>query len=165
MAYTVFRSDLLSGTDVAADLVSLRVYDAGDNPIAVENGTIVELKGYEEGQREVMKAVLATASSKLSNCAIIGTEEVMYDERKKNLDEFINEAGSICRGYIPRSRNMYSVTKDGFVGGTVAAKGAEVGIGEGGKIDAAGTGLGTIMAVEVAGRYIYYVVKIGNTEA
>ncbi|MBR6632468.1 MAG: hypothetical protein IKK89_11080 [Alistipes sp.] len=165
MAYTVFRSDLLSGTDVAADLVSCRVYDADGNEIAVENGTIVELQGYEEGEREVMKAVLATASSKLSDCAIIGTVEVMYDERKKNLDEFINEAGSICRGYIPRSRNMYSVTKDGFVGGAVAAKGAEVGIGEGGKIDAAGTGLGTIMAVEVAGRYTYYVVKIGNTEA
>ena len=165
MAYTVFRSDLLSGTDVAADLVSCRVYDAEGKAIAVENGTIVELQGYEEGEREVMKAVLATASSKLSDCAIIGTVEVMYDERKKNLDEFINEAGSICRGYIPRSRNMYSVTKEGFVGGSVAEKGAEVGIGEGGKIDAAGTGLGTIMAVEMAGRYTYYVVKIGNTEA
>ena len=165
MSYCVFRSDLLSGTDVAADLVSCRVYDDAGEAIAVENGTIVELKGYEEGEREVMKAVLATASSKLSDCAIIGTVEVMYDERKKNLDEFINEAGSICRGYIPRSRNMFSVTKDGFVGGAVAAKGAEVGIGKGGKIDAAGTGLGTIMAVEAAGRYTYYVVKIGNTEA
>lgn len=165
MAYTVFRSDLLSGTDVAADLVSCRVYDAEDNKIAVENGTIVELQGYEEGEREVMKAVLASASSKLSDCAIIGTPEVMYDERKKNLDEFINEAGSICRGYIPRSRNMFSVTKDGFVGGSVPAKDAEVGIGANGKIDAAGTGLGTIMAVEIAGRYTYYVVKLGNTEA
>ena len=165
MSYTVFRSDLLSGTDVAADLVSCRVYDGSNNPIAVENGTIVELEGYEEGEREVMKAKLATASSKLADCAIIGTEEVMYDERKKNLDEFLNEAGSICRGYVPRSRNMFSVTKDGFVGGTVAAKGAEVGIGTNGKIDANGTGLGTIMAVEVAGRYTYYVVKIGNTEA
>ncbi len=164
MSYCVFRSDLLSGTDVAADLVSCRVYDAANKAIAVENGTIVELKGYEEGEREVMRAVLATASSKLADCAIVGTEEVMYDERKKNLDEFVNEAGSICRGYVPRSRNMFSVTKEGFVNGAVAAKGAEVGIGEGGKIDANGTGLGTIMAVENAGRYTYYVVKIGNTE-
>lgn len=163
--YCVFRSDLLSGTDVAADLVSCRVYNAEGEKIAVENGTIVELKGYEEGEREVMKAVPATASSKLSDCAIIGTVEVMYDERKKNLDEFVNEPGSICRGYIPRSRNMFSVTKEGFVGGNVPAKGAEVGIGEGGKIDAAGTGLGTIMAVEMAGRYTYYVVKLGNCEA
>ena len=160
MAYTVIRTDLLSGTDVAADLVSLRVYDTADNPIEVENGTIVELKGYEDGQREVMKAVLATSASNVEDCAIVATEEVLYDERKKNLDEFINEAGSICRGYIPRSRNMYSITKDGFVGGTVPATGDAVGIGADGKVDAAGTGYGTIMAVEVAGRYTYYVIKI-----
>lgn len=88
MSYCVFRSDLMSGTDVAADLVSCRVYDTDEEtPIAVENGTIVELKGYEEGQREVMKAVLATADSDLNNCVVIASEEVMYDERKKNLDE------------------------------------------------------------------------------
>lgn len=165
MGYCVFRSDLLSGTDIAADLVSCRVYDKDDNPIAVENGTIVELKGYEKDEREVMKAVLATSASKISDCAIIGSEEVMYDERKKNLDEFINEAGSICRGYIPRSRNMYSITKDGFVGGTVPDEGDEVGIGAGGKVDASGTGYGSIMAVELAGRYTYYVIKIANTES
>lgn len=44
MAYTVFRSDLMHGTDSGVDLVSVRVYDASDEPIAVENGTIVELK-------------------------------------------------------------------------------------------------------------------------
>ena len=161
MAYTVIRTDLLSGTDIAADLVSVRVYDADDNPIAVENGTIVELKGYEKNQREVMKAVLATASSKIEDCAIIASEEVMYDERKKNLDEFINEAGSICRGYIPRSRNMYAITKEGFVGGTVPSEdNTEVGIGANGKLDTAGTGYGTVMAIEIAGRYTYYVIKI-----
>lgn len=159
--YTVFRSDLMSGTDVAADLVSLRVYDSEDKPIAVENGTIVELKGYEEGQREVMKAVLATASSKIENCVVVASVEVMYDERKKGLEEFINEAGAICRGYVLRSRNMYAITKECFVGATApAAVGAEVGIGEGGKLDANGTGYGKLMAIEVAGRYTYYVIQI-----
>ena len=154
MAYTVIRTDLLSGTDVAADLVSLRVYDAEDKQIPVENGTIVELKGYEEGQREVMKAVLATAESKVEDCAIVASEEVMYDERKKNLDEFVNEAGAICRGYIPRSRNIYSITKEGFVGATAPTEvGAAVGLGANGKLNAAGTGYGTVMAIEIAGRY------------
>ena len=111
MAYTVFRSDLMHGTDSGVDLVSVRVYDASDEPIAVENGAIVELKEYEDGEREVWKGVLATASSKLSDCVVIGSEEVFYDERKKNLDEFINDAGSICRGYILSSRNKFSVTK------------------------------------------------------
>lgn len=164
MAYTVFRSDLLHGTDSGVDLVSCRVYDESDKPIAVENGTIVELKEYEEGEREVWKAVLATSASKLSDCAIIGSEEMFYDERKKNLDEYINEAGKICRGYIPRSRNIFGITKEGFVGGSVPAKDAEVGIGAEGKIDASGSGLGTVMAVENAGRYTYYVIRIANTE-
>lgn len=159
--YTVIRTDLLSGTDVAADLVSLRVYDAEGNQIEVENGTIVELQGYEDGQREVMKAVLATSASAIENCAIVASVEVMYDERKKNLDEFINEKGAICRGYIPRSRNMYSITAPGFVGGVAPTEvGAAVGIGADGKHDASGTGLGTVMAIEIAGRYTYYVIKL-----
>ncbi|MGN1157167.1 MAG: hypothetical protein ACI4TK_13400 [Agathobacter sp.] len=163
MAYTVFRSDLLSGTDVASDLVSVKVFDADGNAIAVENGTIVKLEGYIEGEREVMKAVLAEAGDKIEECAIIGTPEVMYDERKKNLDEFINEAGSIARAYIPRSRNFYSVTKEGFVDAsapTAVGNTSTVGIGANGKLDKSATGWGTVEAIEVAGRYTYYVIKI-----
>lgn len=165
MAYTVIRTDLMSGTKQPADLVSLRFYDAEGKQAEVENGVIVELQGYEDGEREVMKAVAASAGADLNECAIVAGVEVMYDERKKNLDEYINEAGKVVRGYIPRSRNMFAVTKDGFVGGTVPAKDAEVGIGEGGKIDAAGTGLGKCVDIEVVGRYTYYVIKIAKTEA
>lgn len=165
MAYTVIRTDLMSGTKQPADLVSLRFYDAEGKQAEVENGVIVELQGYEDSEREVMKAVAASAGADLNECAIVAGVEVMYDERKKNLDEYINEAGKAVRGYIPRSRNMFAVTKDGFVGGTVPAKDAEVGIGEGGKIDAAGTGLGKCVDIEVVGRYTYYVIKIAKTEA
>lgn len=164
MAYTVIRTDLMSGTTQPADLVSLRFYDGSDKQAKVENGVIVKLQGYEDGEREVMKAVAAASTDDLNDCAIVAGVEVMYDERKKNLDEFINEAGSIVRGYIPRSRNIFSVTKEGFVGGVVPKKGAEVGIGTGGKIDAAGTGLGVCADVEVAGRYTYYAIRIGKTE-
>ena len=158
MAYTVIRTDAMSGTNVAADLVSLRVYNTEGETIAVENGTIVELQGYEDGQREVMKAVLATAESKMEDCAVVASVEVMYDATKKNLDEFINPKGAICRGYVLRSRNMFSITKDGFAGAAPSA-GNEVGIGANGKLTT-GTGFGKVMAVEVAGRYTYYVIKI-----
>lgn len=164
MAYTVIRTDLMSGTTQPSDLVSLRFYDGSDEQAEVENGVIVKLQGYEDGEREVMKAVAAASTDDLNDCAIVAGVEVMYDERKKNLDEFINEAGSIVRGYIPRSRNVFSVTKEGFVGGVVPEKGDEVGIGTGGKIDAAGTGLGVCADVEVAGRYTYYAIRIGKTE-
>lgn len=164
MSYAVIRTDLLSGTHQVADLVSLRFYDAEGKQAEVENGTIVKLEGYEDGQREVMKAVAASASDKLNDCAIVAGVEVMYDERKKNLDEYINEAGKAIRGYIPRSRNIFSVTKEAFVNGTAPTKGATVGIGANGKINATGTGLGTCVDVEVAGRYTYYVIKIDPTE-
>lgn len=165
MSYAVIRTDLLSGTKQPADIISLRFYGSDGNPAEVENGVIVKLEGYEDGEREVMKAKAASASDDLNECAIVAGVEVMYDERKKNLDEYINEAGKSVRGYIPRSRNVFSVTKDGFVNGTVPAKGADVGVGEGGKIDASGTGLGKCVDIEVAGRYTYYAIKIAKTEA
>lgn len=165
MAYTVIRTDLMSGTKQPADLVSLRFYDAEGKVAEVENGVIVKLEGYEDGEREVMKAVAATAGADLNECAIVAGVEVMYDEHKKNLDEFINAAGKATRGFIPRSRNMFSVTKEGFVGGTVPTKGAEVGIGTGGKIDASGKGLGKCVDIEVSGRYTYYTIQIAKTEA
>lgn len=162
MAYCVIRTDLMSGTKQPADLVSLRFYDAQDKAAEVENGTIVELMGYEDGQREVMKAVAATSASDINDCAVVDGVEVMYDERKKNLDEYINEAGKAVRGYIPRNRNMFAVTKEGFVGGTVPAVDGEVGIGTGGKLDAAGTGFGVCVHIETAGRYTYYTIKIAK---
>jgi hypothetical protein len=165
MAYCVIRTDLMSGTKQPADLVSVRFYDGEGNKAEVENGVIVHLEGYEEGEREVIKAVAATSGSALGECAIIANPEVMYDERLKNLDQYINEAGKAVRAYIPRSRNLFSVTKEGFVGGTVPAVGDEVGIGEGGKIDASGTGLGTCEHIEVAGRYTYYTIRLAKTEA
>lgn len=160
MAYCVIRTDLMSGTKQPADLVSLRFYNAQDKVAEVENGVIVELKGYEDGQREVMKAIAATSASDIDNCAVVAGVEVMYDERKKNLDEYINEAGKAVRGYIPRNRNLFAVTKEGFVDGTVPAVGGAVGIGANGKLDAAGTGFGECVHIETAGRYTYYTIKI-----
>lgn len=163
--YCVIRTDLMSGTKQPADLVSLRFYNSEGTVAEVENGVIVKLEGYEPGEREVMKAVAASAGADLNECAIVAGVEVAYDERKKNLDDYVNEAGKIVRGYIPRSRNIFSVTKEGFVGGAVPAVGDEVGIGVGGKIDAAGTGLGTCVHIESTGRYTYYAIKIAKTEA
>lgn len=165
MAYSVIRTDLMSGTKQPADLVSIRFYDDAGKVAKVENGVIVKLNGYEDGEREIMKAVAAKSTDDLNDCAIVAGVEVMYDEHKKNLDEYINEAGKAVRAYIPRSRNMFSVTKEGFVGGTAPTNGANVGIGTGGKIDASGSGLGTCVAIESAGRYTYYTIRLGKTEA
>lgn len=159
MSYTVFRSDLMSGTKQPADLVSLRYY-IGEEQAEVENGVIVELGSLEEGAREVRKATAASASSDLANCAVVAGVEVMYDERKRNLDEFINEKGKATRGYLLRTNNIFSVTADGFVDKAVPAVDGAVGIGADGKLDASGTGFGKCIAIETAGRYTYYVIEI-----
>ena len=160
--YTVIRTDNLSGTDQRADLLSVRVYDADGNAIEVENGAIVKIGSLEAGEREIYKATLAGASDDLGNCAVIAGVEVPYDERKKNLETFINPAKAPTRAYVLRNRNFFSVTKEGFVGGAAPAVDGEVGIGANGKIDAAGTGLGVCKAIEVAGRYTYYVIQISK---
>ena len=165
--YAVIRTDLMSGVKQPADLVSVRFYDAAGTSgkeAAVENGVIVELKGYLDGERELFKGVPASSSSDLNSCAILAAPEVDYDERKRNLDEYINVAGKNIRGYVPRSRNKFGLTAGGFVGGAAPAVGGEVGIGAGGKLTASGTGFGTCVAIENAGRYTYYVIEIGKTE-
>ena len=157
--YAVIRTDLMSGTNVAADLVSLRVYNDANEMIEVENGVIVELVELEEGQREVWKAKLATASSDKEMCVVVATPEVMYDERKRNLDEFVNEKGAICRGYHLRRANIFSLTPEGFVDGSAPAVGTEVAVGANGKLTA-GSGFGKVIHVEVAGRYTYHAIRI-----
>lgn len=158
--YTVIRTDNLSGTDQRADLISVRVYDESGKPIAVENGTIVKVGALEEGEREIYKATLAAQGVNLDECAILAGVEVNYDETKRNFDQYINEAGKNVRAYIPRNRNFFSVTAEGFVGGVVPATDAEVGIGANGKIDASATGLGVCKAIEIAGRHTYYVIQV-----
>lgn len=160
--YTVIRTDGLSGTDQRADLISVRVYDADGKAIAVENGAIVKVGALEAGEREIYKATLATSSDNIDECAILAGVEVMYDDRARNLSNYINESGKAIRAYIPRNRNFFSVTKEGFVGGTAPSVEGKVGIGANGKIDAAGTGLGVCKAIETAGRYTYYVIQIAK---
>lgn len=169
-AYTVFRSDLMSGTDVSADLVSVRycTEKSGDyTPAEIENGSVVELVELEDGNREVWTATDTKATSKINDVVVIGTPELFYDERKKNLDEFVNEAGQISRGYRLRSGNIFSITKEGFKTTlSKIEKGNIVELAAGSKLNVVSTAttnsttVGKIIAVEDTGRYTYYVIKI-----
>lgn len=163
--HCVVRTDRMAGTDVAPMLRSLRFYGADGKVAEVENGVIAHLNGLEEGQREVHKAVAATEGANLTECVLIAAPEVMYDERLRNLEDYINEAGKAIRGYILHCNDEFSVTAEGFVDGAVPAVGAEVGIGANGKINASGTGLGKCSHIETVGRYTYYTILVGKTEA
>lgn len=159
--YAVVRTDLMSMSDVQfADAVHLRFYGADDKTADVENGVIAKIGDYEDGQREIRKATAAAAGDDLDKVALLAAPELMYDERKHNLEEFINEAGKPIRGYRLHNGNLFSVTAEAFVGGTAPTVGATVGIGANGKIDASGTGLGVCDHIETIGRYTFYMIRI-----
>lgn len=166
--YAVIRTDLMTGTDVGPYLASVRYMDADGNPAEIENGCVVKLEGLMDGERELYKGVAPAADTPLKDVVVIATPEVMYDERKKNLDEFINEAGSNCRGYRLHQHDVFSVTAKGLniAEGAVPAVGWAVELMAGNKMNVVETAtgdstqVGTIMAIETAGRYTYYVIRV-----
>lgn len=168
MAYAVIRKDNLAGTKDGSKLVSLR-YFVSDTETAIENGKVVKLSGLLAGEREVYKAVDPSVNTPLSEVAIVGSPELMYDERKKNLDEFRNEPGSVAAtGYILTDGDRFSVTAEALTGTSIAAGDiVELQADEKLKVVAATTGLtsgstkvGVIDAIENTGRYTYYVIRV-----
>lgn len=163
MSHGVIRTDRMYGTDVGAALVSFKYYDS-DTPADIDNGCVVKLTGLMDGERELFKAEAPTAADKLEDCVIVASPEVLYDERKKNLDEFYNKAGKAARGYRFHSGDIFSVTADALTG--TMAKGDVVELAAGNKMNTAAsatdsaTAIGKIIAVETAGRYTYYVIAV-----
>lgn len=158
--YCVVNTDLMSGVKQPADLVSLRFYGVVNSQTVaaeVENGVIAKLGALEN--REVYAATAAAATDDPDECVIIANPEVMYDERKRVLEDYINPAGKAIRGYRIKNKNIMSFTKEGFVSGTVPTKGAAVGIGAGGKISTAGTGLGKCVEIWTEGNRTFYAIQ------
>lgn len=165
MAYGIVRTDNMYGTDVRAALVSIKYMgEDGATPTAIENGSVLKVGALIEGEREIYVGGAVAANDKVEDVVLVASPEVMYDERKKNLDEYINVAGKACRGYHIHSGDIFSVTKEALTGEAAPAVGNVVELAEGTKLsvakDATGaTVVGTIIAVDVVGRYTYYAIK------
>lgn len=167
MTHGVIRTDNMLGTDVGTHLVSFK-YQPSDTDTAIDNGNVVVIGDLINGEREVHTATTPAANSALAKIAVVASVEVMYDERKKNLDDFYNEAGKICRGYYLHSKDVFSVTADALsIGsGVTPAVGSIVELAAGTKLNvvasltSGSTQVGTIAAIEKAGRYTYYVIQI-----
>ena len=166
MAHAVIRKDRMYGTDVAAALVSLRYVDGNNAAAPIDNGNVVKLVGLETGEREVYKATAPAAGTPLAKIAIVGTNEVLYDERKKNLDEFFNEAGVAALGYRPHAGDMFGVTADALSAAAAIAKGDLVELQADTKLKVVksatqnSTQVGVIADINKAGRYTYYVIEV-----
>lgn len=168
MAYGVIRTDRMYGTDVAANLISTKYMGSGSTATAIENGGVVRLDGLMTGEREVFKGVTPAANTPIGQIAVIATPEVLYDERMKNLDQFINEAGAICRAYIPHTHDIFSLTPDALsiADGVTPAIGYSVELTAGNKMKVVAsptsnsTQVGKIIDIEKTSRYTYYVIKV-----
>lgn len=142
----IVRTDRLAGTSVPSLLVSAR-YQVSDVDTAIENGSIVELKGLMEGQRELYIAGKPTADATLGKLALVATPEICYEADKRRLSDFINEAGSNIRCYILHSGDIFSVSKAGVDGSAAVGSKLAVQAALKLKVDAAGT-FGEIIAIE-----------------
>ena len=167
MAHAVVRTDNLASTDVRGgeDLVSVR-YQPSNTKTAIDNGNVVLLGDLETGEREVYKGATPAANSPLEDVVLITTPEVMYDERLRSLDEYFNEAGKICRGSHFHRNDTFSVTKDALDGKSEPAVNDIVELKAGTKMNVAAsltsgsTQVGHIIAIEQAGRFKFYVIKV-----
>ena len=118
MAYAVCNLSQMAGTTNPTKLVSFR-YNNGSAYAAIENGFLVSLDSLIEGEREIWKAVAPTANQALGKLVLCATPELMYNTLEyKNLSDFINAAGSDCRGYILSSGDIFGVTVDAFASDT-----------------------------------------------
>ena len=87
MAYAIVRTDNMLGTDVRAGLVSIKYMGAdGNTPTEIENGNVLKVGALVEGEREIFVGGAVAANDKVTDVVLIASPEVMYDERKKNLD-------------------------------------------------------------------------------
>lgn len=166
--YGVVRTDNLMGTDVATYLDSVRFYDSNDEVAAIENGNVVKVGALLTGERELHKATAPAANTALAEIGLVATPEVMYDERKKNLDEFINEAGRAARIYYLHSGDEFGVTIDALnvASGYTPKVGDVAELMAGTKLNvkasatSGSTQVGKIIAVESTKRYTYYVIRV-----
>lgn len=168
MAYGVVRTDNMVGTDVRAQLVSIKYMGAdGQTATAIENGNVLKVGALMNGEREIFVGGAVAADDSLDDVVLVASPEVMYDEHKHNLDEYINEAGKPCRGYRFHKGQIFSVTKEALSGAASPAVGNVVELAAGTKMNVAAsatsgsTAVGKIIAIDVVGRHTYYVILVG----
>lgn len=158
--YACVRTDNMSGTVEGKNLVSLK-YN-GD----IENGSVVKVGDYIDGEREVREATAPAKSEALRDLALIASPEVIKAKTYHSIANFINESGSICRGYRFTSADVFSLTKEGFASGASLKVGAFVELNGTTKLNAVDAVTGTTQdPVTVVGKIVliedeWYVIEV-----
>jgi hypothetical protein len=171
MAYPIVRLDILQASQVGALLRSVEYATKSGStytPAQISNGCVALLDGLKTDEREVWHAIAPAANSPLKSIVLVASPEIMTDERKHNLDDYVNEAGVIARGYILQSGDTFAVTSDGFTiangltpaVGTIAELQADTKMKLVSSLTSNSTKVGVITAIETSGSKTYYVIEV-----
>lgn len=171
--HAVVRTDNMFGVDVRSGLVSIEYMGAdGQTPTEIENGNVLKVGALKDGEREIYVGSDVAADDSLDEIVLVASPELMYDERDRNLDDFINEAGYPARGYRIHNGDIFSVTIEALDGAEEPAVGDVVELADGTKLSvaAAATGategstvVGSIIHIETVGRYTYYAILVDQS--
>lgn len=159
--HAVVRTDLMYATDVRSGLVSIRYLGAdGETPTAIDNGNVIKCGALQEGEREIHVGIDMASDDAITDVVLIAAPELMYDERKHNLDDFYVLPNRPARGYRFHPGDVFSVTAEALDG--TPAVDSKVTLADGTKlaVDGSGTVLGTIIAKDVVGRHTYYAIEV-----
>ncbi len=162
--HAVVRTDNMTGTDVRSQLVSVRYMGTDGNTASeIDNGNVLKLGALLDSQREIYTGTDVSADTAVTDIVLVASVETMYDERKKNLDEFTNEAGTNIRGYRLNHGDLFAVTAEALTGDLSVGNTVELTKGTKLSVQKSATGatvVGSLIAKEVSGRYTYYVIKV-----
>lgn len=160
--YTVITREAMASEYDGTKRKSAKFYSS-DAPAEIENGMVVKIAGTIPGEREVLKVVAPEGNEDVSDLWIVTTPEVVADERKKNLSDFVNEAGQIITIDKLMPNDIFSLTAEGLTG--TASAGHNVGLASAGGVklvvDAATSGMGTVIGtvLDIANAKVGIMVK------
>ena len=122
MAYAIVKREAMTSEFDGTNRKSFKYLPSG-TATAVENGNVVKATSVISGERELLSGSTPAANSALKDILLVTTPEVMVDERKKNLNEFRNEAGDNATGDRLTSGDIFSVTAEAFTAAATVAVG------------------------------------------
>ena len=161
--YAVITREAMASEYDGTKRKSAKFYNGSDAPAEIENGMVVKIAGAIPGEREVLKVVAPEGSEDVADLWIVTTPEVVADERKKNISDFVNEAGQIITIDKLMPNDIFSLTAEGLAG--TAGAGHNVGLASAGGVklvvDAATSGMGTVIGtvLDIANAKVGIMVK------
>ena len=160
--YAVITREAMASEYDGTKRKSAKFYNSS-TPAEIENGMVVKIAGTIPGEREVLKVVAPEGNEDVADLWIVTTPEVVADERKKNLSDFVNEAGQIITIDKLMPNDIFSLTAEGLTG--TASAGHNVGLASAGGVklvvDAANSGMGTVIGtvLDIANAKVGIMVK------